>query len=520
MRDRLVLGELLEDPELGLSLVVGGEEHLRRQVRGVHSIELEHPAVWLEPDWIMLTAGLVLRRRRDAQRDLVAELDDAGITALGFGVGPAFSRIPSALVEAARERGFPVFSVPFPTGFGQVERSVHQSLLSTELRLYRRIVTLQDHLVAAFASEAPCPALLERLAEFTEARAAILTAGGRLAGSAGDGPWGSLWEGIAGRPRTQLSFEADGWHVVATPIEGGSGPPQTWLVVTRRTPFVDVLARRLSQAAARLLAAATRMDERERMSDRAARAALLERLVQGPGHDDPDATPASRLLAGYGFDRDEPMRMLAVGTVADARVPGATAAIGARLAAAFEPAGIPHLVAGRDGATIGLAQAPLERLRELVVPLLTDDETALVAGCGREVVGVEGIAESLRDAQLILAGSTDDDRGRLRSFEELDLDMVLLSGADPRSIQPKVDSIVGRLEGHPGAREALVAYFDNDLDIGQTAHVLHLHPNTVRYRLRKVEEVLGRSLRSPSTIATLSLVLTSAGDRLRAPASD
>jgi len=39
------------------------------------------------------------------------------------------------------------------------------------------------------------------------------------------------------------------------------------------------------------------------------------------------------------------------------------------------------------------------------------------------------------------------------------------------------------------------------------AHTLHLHPNSLRYRLAKIEKALGRSLRSPQTIADLYLAL-------------
>ena len=48
--------------------------------------DVEAPTRFLEPRWVMLTAGMRLKGSVQAQRALVAELDAAGISALGFGV--------------------------------------------------------------------------------------------------------------------------------------------------------------------------------------------------------------------------------------------------------------------------------------------------------------------------------------------------------------------------------------------------------------------------------------------------
>jgi DNA-binding PucR family transcriptional regulator len=40
-----------------------------------------------------------------------------------------------------------------------------------------------------------------------------------------------------------------------------------------------------------------------------------------------------------------------------------------------------------------------------------------------------------------------------------------------------------------------------------TAAALHLHPNSLRYRLSRVEKLLDRSLKQPSTIASLYVAM-------------
>jgi PucR family transcriptional regulator, purine catabolism regulatory protein len=68
----------------------------------------------------MLTTGVRLRGRATRQRELVAELDRAGIAALGFGVELIFKKTPESLVEEAQQRSFPVFEVPLPTPFRDI----------------------------------------------------------------------------------------------------------------------------------------------------------------------------------------------------------------------------------------------------------------------------------------------------------------------------------------------------------------------------------------------------------------
>jgi len=49
----------------------------------------------------------------------------------------------------------------------------------------------------------------------------------------------------------------------------------------------------------------------------------------------------------------------------------------------------------------------------------------------------------------------------------------------------------------------LRAWFDQEMRIEETARVLHLHPNTLRHRLRRFEQVTGASLRDPRHLVEL-----------------
>jgi DNA-binding PucR family transcriptional regulator len=56
----------------------------------------------------------------------------------------------------------------------------------------------------------------------------------------------------------------------------------------------------------------------------------------------------------------------------------------------------------------------------------------------------------------------------------------------------------------------LTTWFAEQGATSQAADRLHVHRNTIRYRLRRVEELTGRSLTQPSGIAELHLALAAA----------
>jgi hypothetical protein len=87
-----------------------------------------------------------------------------------------------------------------------------------------------------------------------------------------------------------------------------------------------------------------------------------------------------------------------------------------------------------------------------------------------------------------------------------------LVAADPAVARDVVQRVLGRLLALDAEdRESLVATVEAWLDAGGSAtaagRVLFCHPNTVRYRLRRVEELTGRSVDAPRAVAELAAAL-------------
>jgi PucR family transcriptional regulator, purine catabolism regulatory protein len=144
-----------------------------------------------------------------------------------------------------------------------------------------------------------------------------------------------------------------------------------------------------------------------------------------------------------------------------------------------------------------------------------------VIGVGRAVTAIVDAHHSLRDAELAADRGGLDPERRMMRFEEFDLGTFLVSEIAPERLEPKVAEILSVLRANAPLHEALSAYFAHDLDIATTAASLHMHRNSLRYRLARAEQVLGRSLKQPSTIAAVYLALVAeAGEQSRGGSLD
>lgn len=83
-------------------------------------------------------------------------------------------------------------------------------------------------------------------------------------------------------------------------------------------------------------------------------------------------------------------------------------------------------------------------------------------------------------------------------------EIVTLVGADDRLIDPRVRRL---REREPALAQTLQVYLDSFGDVSTAAGALHVHPNTVRYRIRRIEKLMSTSLADPDVRLLVSLSL-------------
>jgi DNA-binding PucR family transcriptional regulator len=135
----------------------------------------------------------------------------------------------------------------------------------------------------------------------------------------------------------------------------------------------------------------------------------------------------------------------------------------------------------------------------------------LRAAIAAPVAGLAGVAGARIEVDRVLDSAERHpiSIGQLTSLAEarttvlLD-EIVTLVGADERLVDPRVRDLCAQ---DPVLAETLRAYLDSFGDIAAAAQRLQVHPNTVRYRVRRIEKLLSIPLTDPDVRLLFSLGL-------------
>ena len=137
----------------------------------------------------------------------------------------------------------------------------------------------------------------------------------------------------------------------------------------------------------------------------------------------------------------------------------------------------------------------------------------LLVGASAPFAELTRVADSAREAETALGiarrwGAAADAPARLSParMDRIDLATWALAHVDPRQLEQRIERTLDPIRS-PQLRETLVVYLAAEQSIARTAEQLFVHPNTVRYRLGRVEEAIGAPLSSAFAVANLTLAL-------------
>ncbi|HEX5618602.1 MAG TPA: PucR family transcriptional regulator ligand-binding domain-containing protein [Solirubrobacteraceae bacterium] len=513
----LAVRDLLRDLDVRL---VGGEAGVDNAVRWVHISEIVDPTPWLSGGELLLTTGLQLEHP-DTQREYVARLAGHGLSGLGLGTGFAHAGVPEAMIEAAEEHSFPLFEVPYEVPFIAVTEKAFTHLVNEHYAVLQRALSAHERLERIVLSERGLDGVAGALASLIGGPAIIFDARGEvLARRAARQPLqesavSALADELRERARAggrrgyapggELSGRALALPVPRTPQANGpagDGPaPQAWLVAAKDGgPLTEFDRLTLHQA---VTVVALELLRRRVADDTERRLAgdVLSAMVSG----ELDGAELARRLQPFGL-RD---RAAVVVLTPPRPLKAATEDALARALREEAPAG---LAAGTGNFSCVLLAPPrggddeelfalAERLR---VRVSGEVGTDLSAGAGRIVPAGE-LRRAFHEARCALeARGLADSNGSspgLATYRDLGSFQLLLSLQDDEALRLFCDSILAPIEEGEGAyggelMRSLEAFIECNGQWERAARQLYCHRHTLRYRIRRVEELTGRSLDS------------------------
>ncbi|WP_447040774.1 PucR family transcriptional regulator [Streptomyces sp. DSM 118878] len=549
------LRALLDTDALGLRLL-GGEDELDRTVRGVMTTDLRDPSRYLAGGELVLT-GLAWRRDAGDAEPFVRILANAGVTALAAGEAE-LGAVPDDIVQACARHRLPLFAVNESVAFATITEHVVRQVSGERAGDLAAVVDRHRRLMTSGPTGGGPDVVLDLLGTDLDLRAWVLSPAGRtVAGSsaggtalprpvrarlAGEhlaatrtgrrGPHRVAVEGVTYslfpiRPRAALPAaggQARGaagatrdvretllsdW-LLAVEADAGDWPEERLDLLQGVTQLIAV--ERDRRDAARTVRRRLAQDVLELVQTGAAPAEIAARL----------RVAAPVLLPGLGA---APHWQVVVARVEweDAAIESGPVAqslleeiLVAPLAAGSEPSDriavahtgdeaialvpLPAVSTEHDGSETGLlADALLESVRGPLSAGLDDDGrlTLGVSASVHSAEGLRGALEEARHARRVAAARP----GRVcaAGHQELASHVLLLPFVPDDVRRAFTARLLDPLREYDKRHRAelvptLEAFLDCDGSWTRCAARLHLHVNTLRYRVGRIEQLTGRDL--------------------------
>ncbi len=532
--------DLVNVPGLGLRLLtdVAGMD---RAIRHVYTTDLPDPSRYLTPGVLVLT-GLIWRREPGDADRFVSALGRAGVAALG--AGEALGAVPAEVVQACARHGIPLLAVPAETSFAAVTEEVGRRLSGDRATAMTRVLGRRRLLLSAVAEGAGLDAMFRLMSRELGAECWLLTGLGRIVGGTGPSLPGPLALRLAGEYLRADRLPA----VVTEPGLGGGtysllavgGEPRitSWFLACagREQDWPHELRETVAELAADVALERARLDA-ARTGDRKLAEAIVGMLAAGGEGAAPAEIASLMRAAGLPPDGRYVVVALAAGAdrftgqddgrwswdlAAELAVPLAEGALAAPLGEevillipvldnTVPDSTVLGANASEDAASEGPAAEHVlaDRIRE-TDPVVAADRSRIrvTAGVSAPAQGVTALAGALHEAGSArrLATLRRGAAGGAAAVSVVTSDEVashelLLATVPPSVLRSFRARLLGPLLAYDDRHRAellptLREFLACSGSWNACAAKMYVHVNTVRYRIRRIEELTGRDLSS------------------------
>ncbi|MFJ9715551.1 PucR family transcriptional regulator [Streptomyces sp. NPDC101213] len=546
------LRALLDTDALGLRLL-GGQDELDRTVRGVMTTDLRDPSRYLSGGELVLT-GLAWRRDAADSEPFVRLLVQARVAALAAGEAE-LGDVPEDLVLACARHRLPLFAVHESVAFATITEHVVRQVSGERAGDLAAVVDRHRRMMTSGPAGGGPDVVLDLLGSDLDLRAWVLSPTGRLVAGpkAGPGLPAEVCAKLAAEHLAAVRTGRRGPHRVVLagttyslfPVRGGGRAPQAaedargralsdWLLAVEAdagdwaaerldllqgvTQLISVerdrrdaartVRRRLAQEVLELVrtgAAPAEIAARLRV----AAPVLLPGLGAAPHWqvvvarvewDGPEGSGGEGGGAAGGPVAQSLLEEILVDPHATGPEPSDRIAVAHAGDEAVALVPLPAVAGGHDGPESGiLADTLLASVREPLTAGL-DGEGRVTLGVSAAVHSAEGLRgalEEARHARRVAAARP----GRVcaAGHQELASHVLLLPFVPDDVRRAFTARLLDPLRDYDRRHRAeliptLEAFLDCDGSWTRCASRLHLHVNTLRYRVGRIEQLTGRDL--------------------------
>ncbi len=472
---------LLERPRLQLTLV-GGDSGLDNEVTWAHASDLPAPWDYLGPGELLLTNGTGIGPSPDAQVHFIDRLARIGASGLVMGLGTGGSAVTAELARRSGELDLPVLTVPYSIRFSDIVRIVAESNDSHESEQLGDVAQFYDLLRLSLTEGSLGPATFDGLGRRLGLRLYLVDAetGASVFDDETVVPLGQVLarsvaehgHAIPGLLRLSRDGSADG-EICALAV-AVPGEPLTALVaepIGTRLPSVAVLQHVAVAGAVQL---AQVVSQRQRLRRQGSE--LLDQLL-----DPRRAWRSASGEPGLGGPDLATSVLMALRPVRSATEDA--------LYRACSRAHVASLLLRR--AELLYAVVPEAAVTAHLLPQLTE------LGCSAGISDVLGSAERMPDAAQEANWALSIAEANQVPATRYGDRAGLLMPRTPAEAQALVDQVLGELLDYDQAHgthyvETVRAFVRADGSWQHASAEVHVHKQTLGYRLRKVEEMTGR----------------------------
>ena len=502
--------------------VRAGEDGLELPVRWVHISELPDPTPWLSGGELLLTTGMQLKDAT-SQRNFVERLAEHHLAGLGIGTGFRHHSVPQPLIEAAAERAFPVVEIPYEVPFIAITEAAFTRLVNEQYAVLRRAITAHERLERIVLSQRGLDALAAALASLIGGAVMVMGSRGErlvkrtfrrsLPDTTLAEMTRELRERVTRREARPFvpSSGMDGDRGLALPVaadggaRSGQATPEAWLVALKDTGPLSDFDRLTLRQAVTIVALELLRDRVAGETERRLAGDVLRAMARG----ELSGVELARRLEPFELDTEVASIVAAPAGARDGLAP-----VRAALAGVLREESLPAVVAEVSplacALVAGMAEEELLGLAQRVAQRIGEElrGPARVA-VGRTVASAQA-RRSFHEAKCALEAASlalDGDGRRngagpavsVASYKDLGSFQLLLSLQDDEALRLFCDSILGPIEaseGHYGGElmRSLEAFIECNGQWERAARRLYCHRHTLRYRVRRIESLTGRSL--------------------------